>query len=105
MKAVISSITIGSAVILVAFSGCALRPPADSEATVLSLCGARPLTYDARYGDAEPSVSPDGKRVVFTRTDSARAGKWRLWIVPFMGGNAHPLTPDDFTYNASRASW
>lgn len=55
---------------------------------------------------SDPWVSPDGRRVVFSRRigDSPQ-GKAQLWTVPFQGGDSRLLTPQDFPYNATRPSW
>ena len=63
----------------------------------------RILTSIAGY---DPSVSPDGRTVVFSRrVDDAPNGKAQLWIMLFEGGGARLLTPPEFPYDATRPSW
>lgn len=77
----------------------------DSEPTVVRLQPVRALTSDDSYSDGEPAVSPDGQTVVFTRIDAARQRRRRLWTVSIRGDDPRPLTPEDFPYDCSRASW
>jgi|GEM_PF-1392598 len=53
------------------------------------------ITFDATTAELQPSVSPDGKRVVFRASDAH--GRSLLRIVPMVGGASIPLTagPDD----------
>jgi TolB protein len=71
---------------------------------ILTIQPARALTSNR---DAEPDVSPDGTRVAFSRRidDSPPNGRRQLWTVPFNGGDARPLSSDDFRYNATKPSW
>ncbi|HEV2369547.1 MAG TPA: hypothetical protein VGR90_06705, partial [Acidimicrobiales bacterium] len=58
-----------------------------------------------RQGDHEPSFSPDGKHVVFTRVLLGASG---LYIVDVATGSVHLLLRDDFnclTQPISHSSW
>ncbi len=46
------------------------------------------LTHEPGY-DAEPTVSPDGKKIVFTST---RSGDLELWTMDIDGSNLHQVT-------------
>ena len=68
----------------------------------------QPVRVLTSNGGADPSVSPDGRRVVFSRRlDVSPQGKGQLWTVPFQGSDApwQLLTPPDFPYNAVTPSW
>lgn len=88
-------------------TACAFSPVSgvDGEPTIVRLQPVRALTADESYSDGEPAVSPDGRRVVFTRIDAARQQRRRLWTVSIGGNDPRPLTPLDFPYDCSRASW
>lgn len=77
----------------------------DSDCSVPRLQPVRALTSDARYRDYWPTVSPDGQQVVFARRELQGDSRWRLWIIPFAGGEPKPLTPDDPASDASFPSW
>lgn len=65
----------------------------------------RVLTSAPEYDDEYPYYSPDGKLVVFSRRPVNGAGNTRLWAIPAVGGDAHPLTPADFPLQCSRPAW
>src|SRR5687767_12603500 len=50
--------------------------------------GLRQLTH-GRVEDTSPSVSPDGRRILFVST---RSGSSQLWCLPVAGGEAVQLT-------------
>ena len=55
---------------------------------------------------SDPSVSPDGRYVVFShRIGDSPQVRAQLWTVPLQGGEGHRLTPEDFPYDATRPSW
>lgn len=49
--------------------------------------GRRELTHG---DDADPSWSPDGRQIVFTRQEGAG---WRIWVMSNTGADQRPLTP------------
>lgn len=57
------------------------------------------LTFGDK-NDGQPQWSPDGKKIVFVRTDGERS---QLWILPLSGGEAHVITKAEF--GASSPSW
>lgn len=66
----------------------------------------QPVRALTSYRGDDPGVSPDGRNVVFSRRiDDSPRGRVQLWTVPFQGGNARRLTPQDFPYHATRPSW
>lgn len=55
----------------------------------------RPLTTEARFHDvAHPSVSWDGRRIVFAAT-AAPSAPWRLWVVDADGRNLRAVTREE----------
>lgn len=50
-----------------------------------------PGLRDRAISSYAPTVSPDGKQVVFL-TD--RAGPWQLWVMNADGSNQRPLAPE-----------
>lgn len=85
---------------------CALFPllaSVSGQGTIVTIQPVRALTS---HPGSDPWVSPDGRRVVFSRRiGDLPAGKAQLWTVPFHGGDSRLLTPVDFPYNATRPSW
>lgn len=97
-------VAVGVAVILFLESPAAFHqnvaPSADRTMAIQSI---RVLTSMA---GSDPSVSPDGRAVVFARRiDDDPNGKGQLWVIPFEGGEPRLLTPPEFPYSASRPSW
>ncbi|HXZ32702.1 MAG TPA: CehA/McbA family metallohydrolase [Terriglobales bacterium] len=55
---------------------------------------AREIHYEETTWKARPDFSPDGKRIVYA---SYLGQQWQqLWLIPFEGGNAFPLSYGDF---------
>jgi len=50
------------------------------------------LTFGDK-NDGQPQWSPDGKQILFVRTDGERA---QLWLLPLSGGEAHVITKSEF---------
>jgi Tol biopolymer transport system component len=59
----------------------------------------RQLTFGER-NDTDPQWSPDGKTIVFVRTDGE---KTQLWLLPLDGGEAQTVTKAE--YGASSPRW
>ncbi len=79
--------------------------PKTSEATVPMPQPIRLLTSDAQYDDGWPTVSPDGKRIVFGRARIEAGSKWMLWVMPLDGGAARPLSPPSFPLSCENPVW
>ncbi len=75
------------------------------EPTVSMPQPVRLLTSDERYDDGYPAVSPDGKQIVFARGPADQSGKYRLWVIVPDGGEARPLSPENFPLNCTRPAW
>ena len=50
-----------------------------------------------------PSLSPDGKQIVFKRASQVK-GAWRLWVMRLESGEAWPVTDED-RYIDDQAEW
>ncbi len=50
------------------------------------------LTFGDK-NDGQPQWSPDGKQILFVRTDGERS---QLWLLPLSGGEAHVITKSEF---------
>ena len=50
-----------------------------------------------------PSLSPDGRRIVFKRASTSK-GAWRLWAMQLDSGEAWPITDED-RYIDDQAEW
>lgn len=57
------------------------------------------LTFGDK-NDGQPQWSPDGKQIVFVRTDGEKS---QLWLLPMRGGEAHVLTKAE--YGAASPRW
>jgi len=69
---------------------------------LLDLIGKSELTQ-LTFGDKndnQPQWSPDGKQILFVRTDGDKS---QLWILPLSGGEAHAITRSE--YGASNPQW
>lgn len=69
---------------------------------LLDLIGATEptqLTYGDK-SDGQPQWSPDGKQILFVRTDGERS---QLWLLPLSGGEAHAITKSE--YGAGNPRW
>ena len=75
------------------------------ESTVSKSQPVRLLTSDEHYDDGFAAASPDGKKVVFARGPADQSGKSRLWVIALDGGEAHPLSPENFPFNCTRPAW
>lgn len=66
---------------------------------------ARPfLTSDPGATDYWPGFSPDGRRVLFSRSFD-HGQTWSLYVVPASGGAAIPFARTPLPVSATRASW
>jgi Tol biopolymer transport system component len=62
------------------------------------------LTSDPRASDYWPCFSPDGTRVLFSRSlDGEKT--WELFVVPRAGGEARRFARSSLAVSATRASW
>ena len=50
------------------------------------------LTFGDK-NDGQPQWSPDGKQILFVRTDGERS---QLWLLPLSGGEAHVITKSEY---------
>ncbi len=57
------------------------------------------LTFGDK-NDGQPQWSPDGKQILFVRTDGEKS---QLWILPLSGGEAHVITKAE--YGTSNPRW
>jgi dipeptidyl aminopeptidase/acylaminoacyl peptidase len=57
------------------------------------------LTFGDK-SDGQPQWSPDGKQILFVRTDGEKS---QLWILPLSGGEAHVITKAE--YGTSNPRW
>jgi dipeptidyl aminopeptidase/acylaminoacyl peptidase len=57
------------------------------------------LTFGDK-NDGQPQWSPDGKQLLFVRTDGERS---QLWLLPLSGGEAHVITKSE--YSTSNPRW
>lgn len=57
------------------------------------------LTFGDK-NDGQPQWSPDGKQILFVRTDGERS---QLWLLPLSGGEAHVITKSE--YGAGNPRW
>ncbi len=57
------------------------------------------LTYGDK-NDGQPQWSPDGKQILFVRSDGERS---QLWLLPLSGGEAHVITSSE--YGAGNPRW
>jgi dipeptidyl aminopeptidase/acylaminoacyl peptidase len=57
------------------------------------------LTFGDK-NDSQPQWSPDGKQILFVRTDGDKS---QLWILPLSGGEAHVITKAE--YGAGNPRW
>jgi dipeptidyl aminopeptidase/acylaminoacyl peptidase len=57
------------------------------------------LTFGDK-NDGQPQWSPDGKQLVFVRTDGDKS---QVWLLPLTGGEAHAITKSE--YGATRPRW
>lgn len=75
--------------------------PAFSEIYLMDVHGGhiRPLTDDAAGG---PSFSPDGTKILFTRTTTSESGA-EIWVINSDGSNPHRLI--DPKQTAQHPSW
>ncbi len=65
----------------------------------------RLLTSNEQYADSWPTLSPDGKRVVFTRQRVERGSKPTLWVMPLDGDAPRQLIPPDFKLISGYPAW
>ncbi len=94
-------IILGAAV----FAASSQTTPNPSEPTVLMLQPLHLLTSDDHDSDSWPTLSPDGKRVVFTRQRVERGSKPTLWVMSLDGGAARQLTPPDLKLSSDYPAW
>jgi dipeptidyl aminopeptidase/acylaminoacyl peptidase len=95
MRRTSASITASSILCTAAFLATASGLPAQSTVAVGPADTFQPMDVFGLELGADPQISPDGERVVFVRTsfDVMTDGRVsNLWIVPFAGGEARPLT-------------
>jgi Tol biopolymer transport system component len=65
---------------------------------------ARFLATDPGANDYWPCFSPDGEKILFSRT--VDGGKtWDVFVVPASGGEAHKLSDSRLPVSATRANW
>lgn len=83
----------------------AQQPSDGQESTVSMPQPVRLLTSDERYDDGYPAVSPHGMKIVFARGPAGQSGKYRLWVMATDGGEAHPLSPENFPLSCTRTAW
>ena len=57
------------------------------------------LTFGDK-NDGQPQWSPDGKQILFVRSDGERS---QLWLLPLSGGEAHVITSSE--YGAGNPRW
>jgi dipeptidyl aminopeptidase/acylaminoacyl peptidase len=57
------------------------------------------LTFGDK-NDSQPQWSPDGKQILFVRSDGERS---QLWLLPLSGGEAHVITSSE--YGAGNPRW
>ncbi len=79
--------------------------PSQIEPTVSMPQPVRLLTSDEQYADSWPTLSPDGKRVVFTRQRVEPGSRSALWLMSLNGGTARQLTPPDFKLSSGYPAW
>ena len=86
---------IGALLLPVALAAQALGTPTSTASTPGTSDIFQPMDVFGLELGADPRISPDGERVVFVRTwfdamdDSRRSN---LWVLPYQGGEARPLT-------------
>lgn len=103
-KGVMHSALIGLALILF------LASPSAFDQNVASPAGRtraiQPIRLLTSMAASDPSVSPDGRAVVFARrADDDPNGKAQLWVIPSAGGEPRLLTPPEYPWSVTRPSW
>ncbi|HKT36222.1 MAG TPA: hypothetical protein VJR03_15450 [Nitrospira sp.] len=93
--------------LLLAFSGITALAqtatmPEPTTANEQPVCG---VTAGPLFHDEHPSVSPNGKVVVFSRQQLRPQKKPTLWMMNLDGTLAHPLTPADFPLGSDYPAW